>query len=70
MAANALSHRPPIGFFRRFVQEDDGTQSEGLNLKHRGIVPITTWSGCAPWKRDTRGQHFRRIELAWQAGDE
>jgi len=41
MAANVLSHRPPIGFFRRFVQEDDGTQSEGLNLKHRGIVPIT-----------------------------
>ncbi len=41
MAANVLGHRPPIGFFRRFVQEDDGTQSEGLNLKHRGIVPIT-----------------------------
>ena len=41
MAANVLGHRPPIGFFRRFVQEDDGSQSEGLNLKHRGIVPIT-----------------------------
>jgi len=40
MAANVLTHRPPIGFFRRFVQEDDGSQSEGLNLKHRGIVPI------------------------------
>ena len=41
MAGNALSHRPPLGFFRRFVQEHDGSQSEGLNLKHRGIVPIT-----------------------------
>jgi CBS domain-containing protein len=41
MAANALKHRPPLGFFRRFVQEDDGSHSEGLNLKHRGIVPIT-----------------------------
>jgi CBS domain-containing protein len=41
MAAIVLAHRPPIGFFRRFVQEDDGSQSEGLNLKHRGIVPIT-----------------------------
>jgi CBS domain-containing protein len=41
MATNVLAHRPPIGFFRRFVQEDDGSQSEGLNLKHRGIVPIT-----------------------------
>jgi CBS domain-containing protein len=42
MAANALSHRPPLGFFRRFVQEHDGSHcEEGLNLKHRGIVPIT-----------------------------
>ena len=40
MAANVLAHRPPIGFFRRFVQEQDGSHSEGLNLKHRGIVPI------------------------------
>jgi CBS domain-containing protein len=40
MATNVLHHRPPIGFFRRFVQEDDGSHSEGLNLKHRGIVPI------------------------------
>ncbi|MEM1410994.1 MAG: DUF294 nucleotidyltransferase-like domain-containing protein, partial [Pseudomonadota bacterium] len=40
MAANAITHRPPLGFFRRFVQEDDGSQDEGLNLKHRGIVPI------------------------------
>ena len=40
MAANVLTHRPPIGFFRRFVQEADGSHSEGLNLKHRGIVPI------------------------------
>lgn len=40
MAANAIGHRPPIGFFRRFVQEEDGQQAEGLNLKHRGIVPI------------------------------
>ena len=41
MATNVLKHRPPLGFFRRFVQEDDGSHSEGLNLKHRGIVPIT-----------------------------
>jgi CBS domain-containing protein len=41
MAGNVLQHRPPLGFFRRFVQEDDGSHSEGLNLKHRGLVPIT-----------------------------
>ena len=40
MVANALSHRPPLGFFRNFVlihnQEHDNT----LDVKHRGIVPI------------------------------
>jgi CBS domain-containing protein len=40
MVGNALSHRPPIGFFRNFVlihnQEHDNT----LDVKHRGIVPI------------------------------
>jgi CBS domain-containing protein len=40
MAANAITHRPPLGFFRQFVQEDEGSADEGLNLKHRGIVPI------------------------------
>lgn len=41
MAQNALQHRPPLGFFRRFVLESDGSESEGLNLKHRGVVPVT-----------------------------
>jgi CBS domain-containing protein len=41
MAANALTHRPPLGFFRRFVLIHDGKHDDTLDIKHRGIVPIT-----------------------------
>ncbi len=69
MAANALSHRPPLGFFRRFVQEDDGTQSEGLNLKHRGIVPIIDLVRIRALEGGIREANtFRRIEQATAAG--
>jgi CBS domain-containing protein len=41
MMANALKHRPPLGFFRQFVLERGGEHDDALDLKHRGIVPIT-----------------------------
>jgi len=41
MTANALKHRAPLGFFRQFVLERGGKHDETLDLKHRGIVPIT-----------------------------
>jgi CBS domain-containing protein len=41
MAANALSHRPPLGFFRTFVLIHDGEHDDTFDIKHRGIVPIT-----------------------------
>lgn len=41
MMANAMKHRPPLGFFRQFVLEQGGDHDETLDLKHRGIVPIT-----------------------------
>lgn len=69
MAANVLSHRPPIGFFRRFVQEDDGSHSEGLNLKHRGIVPITDLVRMRALEAGIKEANtFQRIELAAAAG--
>jgi len=69
MAANVLSHRPPIGFFRRFVQEDDGTQSEGLNLKHRGIVPITDLVRMRALEGGIKlANTFDRIELGSMLG--
>jgi CBS domain-containing protein len=69
MASNALGHRPPLGFFRRFVQEHDGSQSEGLNLKHRGIVPITDLVRIRALEGGIKvANTFRRIEQATAAG--
>ncbi len=69
MAANVLSHRPPIGFFRRFVQEDDGTHSEGLNLKHRGIVPITDLVRMRALEAEIQEPNtFRRLEQVVELG--
>jgi CBS domain-containing protein len=40
MAANALKHRPPLGFFRNFVLIHGGDHDHTFDIKHRGIVPI------------------------------
>jgi CBS domain-containing protein len=40
MAANALTHRPPIGFFRNIVLIHGGDHDHTMDLKHNGIVPI------------------------------
>ena len=69
MAANVLGHRPPIGFFRRFVQEDDGSHSEGLNLKHRGIVPIIDLVRMRALEAGIREANtFGRLEKAVETG--
>ncbi|MDT8408275.1 MAG: DUF294 nucleotidyltransferase-like domain-containing protein [Wenzhouxiangellaceae bacterium] len=40
LAAESMTHKPPLGLFRQFVQERGGEQSHGLNLKKRGVIPI------------------------------
>lgn len=40
MCDNALSHSPPLGFFKTFVLESDGDHNHTLNLKKRGTIPI------------------------------
>lgn len=42
MAANALSHRPPLGFFRNFVLDKETVDSDekGMDMKKRGVVPV------------------------------
>jgi CBS domain-containing protein len=69
MAANVLNHKPPLGFFRRFVQESDGSHSEGLNLKHRGIVPITALVRIRALECGIKEANtYRRIKLATACG--
>ncbi|MDH5518535.1 MAG: DUF294 nucleotidyltransferase-like domain-containing protein [Gammaproteobacteria bacterium] len=41
LAANALQFKPPLGLFRNFVMEDNGHEEKALDLKKRGVVPIT-----------------------------
>jgi CBS domain-containing protein len=40
LAANALDNKPPLGFFRQFVLEEHGGQTDTLDLKLNGVVPI------------------------------
>ncbi|GGI84639.1 DUF294 nucleotidyltransferase-like domain-containing protein [Shewanella gelidii] len=40
LAGNALSEAPPLGFFRKFVLERDGSEVKGIDLKHRGSALI------------------------------
>ncbi|RLA05613.1 MAG: cyclic nucleotide-binding/CBS domain-containing protein [Gammaproteobacteria bacterium] len=41
MAANALHRTPPLGLFRSFVVEKHGSEEKALDMKKRGVVPIT-----------------------------
>jgi len=41
MAANALHRTPPLGLFRSFVLEKHGSEEKALDMKKRGVVPIT-----------------------------
>ena len=40
MIGNALTHKPPLGFFRNFLLVQNDEHKKALNIKHRGIVPI------------------------------
>lgn len=40
LAAEALRHTPALGLFNRFLQESDGEEDKGINVKKRGVLPI------------------------------
>jgi CBS domain-containing protein len=41
LCANALDSKPPLGIFRRFVVERDGEHRREVDLKKRGVLPVT-----------------------------
>lgn len=41
LAASALDNRPPLGIFRRFVVDRNGEHEDELDLKKRGVLPVT-----------------------------
>lgn len=40
MVGNALTHTPPLGFFKNFVLIKGGEHDSRFDLKHNGVVPI------------------------------
>ncbi len=40
MVSNALTHRPPLGFFRNIVLVHGGEHDKTFDIKLRGIVPV------------------------------
>ena len=40
MVGNALTHSPPLGFFKNFVLIRGGEHDNQFDLKHTGVVPI------------------------------
>lgn len=40
LTGNSLTSTPPLGFFRKFVLERDGTEVKGIDLKHKGNALI------------------------------
>ncbi len=41
LAENALDSKPPLGIFRRFVVDHNGEHRDNVDLKKRGVLPIT-----------------------------
>jgi len=66
---NALSYKPPIGLFRHFVLEDNGHEEKALNMKKRGITPITDLSRIYALSAGIDEINTRqRLEAAAKAG--
>ena len=40
LTANALEHRPPLSFFRRFVLDRSGEERPAFNIRDRGVRPV------------------------------
>ncbi|MGB0670927.1 MAG: DUF294 nucleotidyltransferase-like domain-containing protein, partial [Rhodospirillales bacterium] len=40
MIGNALTHNPPLGFFKNFVLIKGGEHDHSFDMKHSGVVPI------------------------------
>lgn len=69
MAANALHNTPPLGLFRNFVLEKSGSEEKTLNLKKRGVVPITDLARVYALSCDVTAINTQeRLRAAYEAG--
>jgi len=69
LAAASMGHKPPVGLFRQFVQEQGGKQTKGLNLKKRGVIPIVDMARVRALEGALEVIHTEeRIQAAADAG--
>ncbi len=69
MIANALQFHPPLGLFKQFVLEKGGAEEKALNMKKRGIVPITDLARVYALSAGVNALNTRdRLEAASEAG--
>ena len=69
MAGHALSHAPPISFFRRFVLSRGGDHDHRLDLKLHGTVPIIDLARVYALQAGVKSANTRdRLIEAYAAG--
>ncbi|MEN8212925.1 MAG: putative nucleotidyltransferase substrate binding domain-containing protein [Pseudomonadota bacterium] len=69
MTANALHYHPPLGLFKQFVLEKGGAEEKALNMKKRGIVPITDLARVYALSAGVSALNTQdRLEAAGEAG--
>lgn len=70
LIGNALNYRPPIGLFRHLVLEDNGREEKALNMKKRGITPITDLARVYALSAGIAAVNTRdRLQAASEAGE-
>ena len=69
LARNALSRTPPLGFFRTFVMEQDGRHHKVINIKRRGVAPMTDLIRVHALAAGSCAQNsFERLKAIEQSG--
>lgn len=69
LARNALSRTPPLGFFRTFVLEQDGEHHKVINIKRRGVAPMTDLIRVHALAAGSRAQNnLERLQDIEQSG--
>jgi len=69
MARNALLRTPPLGFFKDFVMETDGRQTNSINMKRRGTAPLADLVRVHALAVGSSARNtFERLEDIFEAG--
>lgn len=69
MARNALNRKPPLGFFKDFVMENDGRHNNSINLKRRGTAPLADLIRVHGLAIGSQSQNsFQRLDDIIEAG--